>query len=239
MTDLSQQFGENTIEEPVSETILRDLRLVGRRLLMVMIPSISSSAKRAELRDWDLWGPFFLCMSLAVMLSITAHDEASVVFSVIFVIIWVGAAVITINGQLLGGRLSFFQSVCFLGYCIFPILLSAVACWLINSFVKNDLAVVFRFLSVFISLLWSIWASSSFMTDARFPEGRKLLALYPVILFYLSLAWIVLIGFQRESSPHSAIAEGTLPNNVTVGGGSEGSHMFSQGSRLIAPHGSL
>lgn len=60
---------------------------------------------RAELRDWDLWGPFFLCMSLAVLLSANAHDEASVVFSVIFVIVWVGAAVITVNGQLLGGRL--------------------------------------------------------------------------------------------------------------------------------------
>lgn len=63
------------------------------------------SEMRAELRDWDLWGPLFLCMSLAVMLSIKAHDEASVVFSVIFIIVWVGAAVITINGQLLGGKL--------------------------------------------------------------------------------------------------------------------------------------
>lgn len=60
---------------------------------------------RAELRDWDLWGPFFLCMSLAVMLSMKAHDQASIVFSVIFVIVWVGAAIITINGQLLGGKL--------------------------------------------------------------------------------------------------------------------------------------
>lgn len=40
-------------------------------------------------------------------------------------------------------------------------------------------------------------ASSSFMTDAKFPEGRKLLALYPVLLFYMSLAWMVLIGFQQ------------------------------------------
>lgn len=67
--------------------------------------SVLQSEMRAELRDWDLWGPFFLCMSLAVMLSIKAHDEASIVFSVIFIIVWVGAAVITINGQLLGGRL--------------------------------------------------------------------------------------------------------------------------------------
>ena len=63
---------------------------------------------RAELRDWDLWGPLFLCMSLAVMLSIKAHDDASIVFSVIFVIVWVGAAVITVNGQLLGGKLYVF-----------------------------------------------------------------------------------------------------------------------------------
>ncbi|CDF38626.1 unnamed protein product [Chondrus crispus] len=72
---------------------------------MVMVPAISSSDMRAELRDWDLWGPFFICMSLAVMLSLKAHDDASVVFSVIFIIVWVGAAVITINGQLLGGKL--------------------------------------------------------------------------------------------------------------------------------------
>lgn len=28
MADLGQQFGENTIDEPVSETVFRDLRLV-------------------------------------------------------------------------------------------------------------------------------------------------------------------------------------------------------------------
>ncbi|CDF38627.1 unnamed protein product [Chondrus crispus] len=145
---------------------------------------------------------------------------------------------------------SFFQSVCLLGYCIFPVLLSAGACWIINSFVKNDFAVVFRFISVAVALLWSLWgkcivvvsstlrygtllfscirfltltplylcckASSSFLADARFPEGRKLLALYPVLLFYLSLAWIVLIGFQQSVSEHGAIAEATPPKvNVT------------------------
>lgn len=148
-------------------------------------------------------------MSLAVMLSLKAHDEASVVFSVIFVIVWVGAAVITINGQLLGGRLcvkrirffflerafqfatsasnchvtflrtmyrrSFFQSVCLLGYCIFPVLLSAVACFLINSLVKNDFAVVFRFVSVLVALLWSIWGKS---TTSRL---RNAVFLFPMI----------------------------------------------------------
>lgn len=166
------------------------------RFLAFLTSTLSQSEMRAELRDWDLWGPFFLCMSLAVMLSIKAHDEASVVFSVIFVIVWVGAAVITINGQLLGGRLyvyfqylvylcsssntlsyrilfffhgnrSFFQSVCLLGYCIFPVLLSAIACWTINSFVRSDVAVVLRFVSVLVALLWSIWGRFFFPLPAH------------------------------------------------------------------------
>lgn len=114
---------------------------------------------RAELRDWDLWGPLFICMSLAVMLSLEANDEASLVFSVIFVIMWVGAAVVTVNGQLLGGRLSFFQSVCLLGYCVFPILVSAGICLAFNSFLPSQLAVILRFAAVVIALLWAIMGS--------------------------------------------------------------------------------
>lgn len=49
------------------------------------------------------------------------------------------------------------------------------------------------------------------MTDAKFPEGRKLLALYPVLLFYLSLAWIVLIGFQQTTESNAVAAEGQPP----------------------------
>jgi protein YIPF6 len=213
---------------------------------------VLQSTVRAELRDWDLWGPLFICMSLAVMLSLKAHDEASLVFSVIFVIMWVGAAVVTVNGQLLGGRLSFFQSVCLLGYCVFPILLSAGVCLGFNSFLPAGLAVILRFVAVVIALLWANlgasdtrcrcglfagdgaapWvltlqscrrcfhvcvrlpfraASSSFMTDAKFPDGRKLLALYPVFLFYLSLAWMVLIGFQQGQSATTPAAAAVPP----------------------------
>lgn len=58
------------------------------------------------------------------------------------------------------------------------------------------------------------------MTDAKFPEGRKLLALYPVMLFYLSLSWIVLIGFQQGPSRPGAVAEATPPNaNETASAG--------------------
>ncbi|OSX80996.1 hypothetical protein BU14_0027s0023 [Porphyra umbilicalis] len=197
----------STIDEPVSETILRDVRLVGRRLSLVMLPGVSASARSAALRDWDLWGPLFVCMSLAVLLSVESSGEGSLLFSLIFVIVWAGAAVVTINGQLLGGRLAFFGSVCLLGYCIAPLLVAAGGCALVNATVGGGVAVVVRFALVVTGLAWSVWASSSFMADAAFPEGRKLLALYPVLLFYLSLAWMVLIGFQQ--GPSAAVS--TLP----------------------------
>lgn len=71
---------------------------------VVMFLCCMQSEMRAELNDWDLWGPLFICMSLAVMLSVKAKEEASLVFSVIFVVVWVGAAIVTVNGQLLGGE---------------------------------------------------------------------------------------------------------------------------------------
>lgn len=79
-----------------------------------------------NLKDWDLWGPLFLCLALSVLLSFEATpSQASTVFASIFVIVWVGAAIVTVNAQLLGGTISFFQSVCVLGYCIFPMVISA------------------------------------------------------------------------------------------------------------------
>lgn len=39
---------------------------------------------------------------------------------------WLGAAVVTLNARLLGGAVSFFQSVCVIGYCLFPIVVSAI-----------------------------------------------------------------------------------------------------------------
>lgn len=74
----------------------------------------------------DLWGPLLIGLLLSSILSITAPgDSASLVFATVFVIVWLGAAVVTVNAQLLGGTISFFQSLCILGYCVFPLTLAA------------------------------------------------------------------------------------------------------------------
>ena len=77
-------------------------------------------------------------MILSSVLSFTAPgDTASLVFAAVFVIVWCGAAAVTINAQLLGGSISFFQSICILGYCVFPLTIASIIC-LILSFVYKQ-----------------------------------------------------------------------------------------------------
>lgn len=76
--DISVPMGANkrddeysTLDEPVKETILRDLRAVGNKFIHVLYPKRSS----ALLRDWDLWGPLLLCVTLALLLQGGAADS--------------------------------------------------------------------------------------------------------------------------------------------------------------------
>ena len=86
----------------------------------------------------DLWGPLLVCLLLSSILSATAPgDSASLVFAAVFVIVWCGAAAVTINAQLLGGTISFFQSVCILGYCVFPLTISSIMCLLLSFVYKQ------------------------------------------------------------------------------------------------------
>ena len=98
-----------TLDEPVSATIMRDLTMVGNKMMCVLNPR---KANIQTLKNWDLWGPLILCLMLASLLSWFApHEQSSLLFASVFVIVWCGAAVVTVNALLLGGNISFFQSV--------------------------------------------------------------------------------------------------------------------------------
>ena len=87
------------------------------------------------------------------MLSITAPPhQSSMVFTGVFMIVWVGAAVVTINAQLLGSTISFFQSVCVLGYCVFPLNIATFLCLLLRM-VYSHLSI--RIAVVTVGYLWS------------------------------------------------------------------------------------
>lgn len=179
--------GINTLDEPISETIMRDLTAIGSKMILILYPAGSSSSK-ALLRDWDLWGPLVACLGLAVVLSLNAPPQQSLsVFTGVFVIVWVGSVVVTLNARLLGGRVSLFQSLCVLGYCLFPLFVAALV------------ALFIRWLPIRVLLsvcgwAWSVWAAMNFFGGTRLEDGRAFLAVYPLGLFYAALAWITMLS---------------------------------------------
>eukprot|EP00435_Cladocopium_sp_Y103_P016917 s2480_g4.t1 len=156
-----------TLDEPVSETIMRDLRSVAQKLMYVMMP-VNVADRGRRLRDWDLWGPLLLCLALGLILSWQAADstQASYAFADIFVTVWVGSGVVTLNAVLLRGKVSFFQTVCVLGYCIFPLVLSAFCSMLLHI---DWLKLLF----VLAGLGWSAKASLGFVTELVPEEGEE------------------------------------------------------------------
>ena len=103
---------------------------------VVAVPT-SNEEKQKELRQWDLWGPFIVCLLLGIILSITSKKSSGLVFSTIFIIIWIGGIIITINSSLLGGKLSLLQCICLLGYCSFPCVVSALLIRVILKFLPG------------------------------------------------------------------------------------------------------
>lgn len=51
----------------------------------------------------------------------------------VFGVVSLGAVVLTLNVVLLGGNIGFFQSMCLLGYCLFPLDIAAIiTVWVTN-----------------------------------------------------------------------------------------------------------
>lgn len=61
------------------------------------------------------------------------------VTQMVFAEVALGAIVLTINVILLGGELVFFQAVCLLGYCLFPLVVAAIVCASTESKVRARL----------------------------------------------------------------------------------------------------
>jgi len=203
----------STLDEPVYDTIMRDLRAVGSKLQVVMLPLdrkqgsglgyIGLSADSADeepgenqqivinrLKEWDLWGPLVVCLTLSVILSFKAPaSQASTVFATVFVAVWLGAAIVTLNAQLLGGTISFFQSLCVLGYCVFPLTVAALVVGILRLtwFGKMWLDLVW----VVVGYIWATRASTVFIGQ-YISADRRALAVFPVHFFYTFLSWMIL-----------------------------------------------
>ena len=107
-------------------------------------------------------------------------------FAGVFVIVWLGSGVVTINAQLLGGNISFLQSVCVLGYCIAPLALASLVTQIVTQWLVHWICVA-------VALVWCCKASVGFMS-VLVPAEKRTLAVYPVLLFYFSIAWLIIVS---------------------------------------------
>jgi len=175
---------DNTLNESILTTIYRDLSLISIKLKYVIKPYGSKEKKNYHIKQWDLWGPLLLNMLLACTLAFNSEEKSQMVI-LIFVIFWIGGVIIYLNANFLGVKSSIFQILCLLGYCLFPLNLSAFFVTLLN--IKS----VLRFIIVLITCLWSIFSSSDFFNQLTNKE-QKYLVEYPCILFYLYISWFII-----------------------------------------------
>ncbi|KAK3940678.1 protein YIP4 [Diplogelasinospora grovesii] len=140
------------------------------------------------LRDWDLWGPLIFCLSLASLLSFKSRAfQREIVFSGVFAIVWIGEAVVTLQIKLLGGNISFAQSVCIIGYTLFPLVIAALLS-------AVNLYWVARIPVYLLLVCWSMAAGVSILGGSGVVKNRVGLAVYPLFVFYLGLGCLCFIS---------------------------------------------
>ena len=143
-------YVHNSLNEPIMTSLMRDLNRIYSKLKIVALP-VSSEAKHKELKQWDLWGPFIICLFLGIILCFTSKKNSGLVFSMIFIIMWIGAMIITMNSSLLGGKLTLMQCICLLGYCTFPCVVASI----FNRIILKFMPAIGKVCIVFISFVWS------------------------------------------------------------------------------------
>ena len=184
-TEEANASGGNTLDEPVLQTLKRDAVTIGRNLRSVLIPvNWDFNSGGAALQNWDLWGPLIFMLALAITLSV-GEREPSDVFALVFTEVAVGSMVLTANVVLLGGSIVFFQSLCLMGYCLFPVCLAAVVCVFVRLMWVRTLVLL-------AALAWASAAAVPFVGRSVRRE-RRALAVYPVLLMYVSIGWLALV----------------------------------------------
>eukprot|EP01016_Furgasonia_blochmanni_P037911 TRINITY_DN4518_c0_g2_i1.p1 TRINITY_DN4518_c0_g2~~TRINITY_DN4518_c0_g2_i1.p1 ORF type:complete len:242 (+),score=40.56 TRINITY_DN4518_c0_g2_i1:233-958(+) len=178
-----------TLDEPIITTLRRDMRMIARKVKQVLVPK-TTEERNQSLKDWDLWGPLIFCLALGILLSLDSPtNSGDLIFGIVFMIFWAGSGLVTLNARLLRGTTTFFQSMCLLGYCLFPLVVSAF----IISILSGILDGWVRLLIVLPGLGYSIYASSGFLGFTVPPE-KRIISVYPAGLLYLFIGWLIMIA---------------------------------------------
>ena len=141
------------------------------------------------------------------------NNTSGVHFIQVFVIVWGGSCLVTVNAQLLRAKLyvpyviilllihsivnrSFFQSVCTLGYCLLPLVCSLVISRILLSLSAVHVTIFFcRLAIIMFALVWSLWGESVIIKCVTI-----------VMLFPYSIYWLLIRLFASEQEGFSHVS---------------------------------
>ena len=177
---------KNTLNEPITDTILRDLNSIYFKLKFVINPFINQNIKSKHIKQWDLWGPLLFTILLSSTLAFRSTQKSNT-FSLVFIVFWLGSFLIYLNANLLEIKISIFQIFCLLGYCLFPLNLSALILSIFKTFE------IIRIFVVLFGCFWACFSMRGFLINSA-NENNRTLVLYPAILFYLFISVTILMN---------------------------------------------
>src|SRR5581483_8602088 len=64
----------DTLDEPILDTLLRDVRGIASKVRHIFMPLSSADIYKNVLKNWDLWGPLILCTFMSLTLH---HNDGS------------------------------------------------------------------------------------------------------------------------------------------------------------------
>lgn len=102
--DLPHEIGDYyQLDEPILTTLLRDLSGIYQKMRFIVLPLDPDNVYKVVLRGWDLWGPLMLCTFLAFALHDPSESKSRTGphFSDVFVLIWFGSGLVSLNYRLL------------------------------------------------------------------------------------------------------------------------------------------
>lgn len=92
----------NQLDEPIVDTLLRDLFGIYNKMKIIALPLSSYDIYKVVMRGWDLWGPLLLCTFLAFNLhSANTNSHLGPHFADVFVLVWFGSCIVSLNYRLL------------------------------------------------------------------------------------------------------------------------------------------
>merc|ERR1712176_181788 len=107
-------------------------------------------------------------------------DKSANLVTLVFLIVFLGSLTVTLNTKLLGGTVSILQSICVLGYCLGPLVLSLPIVKIINHlFSVGKMIRMIKLGMVVLAMVWSCRAAMRFMVSSV-DASRKVLAVYPI-----------------------------------------------------------